>query len=117
MIGKRCILRRSVGGDAIRWILSNSAQIRPPQQPSAITRKGMVWSRTDSEIPYSPKLEGAFKLILENPVISGSPERPSLVFIRAARFLKSNAPHVFQIRKMGARSENRMDRWLWDFLA
>lgn len=76
----------------------------------------MVWSRMDSEIPYSPKLEAAFKLILENLAISGSPERPSLIFIRAARFLKNNAPHVFQIREMGARSENRMDRWLWDFL-
>jgi hypothetical protein len=70
----------------------------------------------DSEISYSPNLEAAFKLILEDPAISGSPERPSLIFIRAARFLKRNAPHLFQIREMGARSQNRMDRWLWDFL-
>jgi hypothetical protein len=76
----------------------------------------MGWSRMDSEISYSPNLEAAFKLILEDPAIAGSPERPSQVFIRSARFLKSNAPHLFQIREMGARFENRMDRWLWDFL-
>ena len=58
----------------------------------------MVWSRMDSEISYSPNLEAAFKLILEDPAISGSLERPSLIFIRAARFLKRNAPHLFQIR-------------------
>ena len=76
----------------------------------------MAWSQMDSEISYSANLEAAFKLILEDSAISGSPERPSLNFIRATRFLKSNAPHLFQIREMGSQSENRMDRWLWDLL-
>jgi hypothetical protein len=33
-----------------------------------------------------------------------------------ARFLKANAPHVFQIREMGTEERNSMDRWLWDLL-
>ena len=70
----------------------------------------------DGDASYSPKLQFAFKLVLEDPVISSSPESPFLKFIQAARFLKSHAPHLFQIREMGATSENRMDRWLWDFL-
>ena len=70
----------------------------------------------DSEISYSAKLQVAFKLMLEDPAISSSPERSSFKFIKAARFLKNQAPHLFQIRKMGAKPENRMDRWLWDFL-
>jgi hypothetical protein len=43
-------------------------------------------------------------------------ERPSFQFITAARFLKTHAPHLFEIHEMGAESENRMDRWLWDIL-
>ena len=70
----------------------------------------------DLEVSYSPKLQVAFKLMLEDPMILSAPERPSLKFIKAARFLKNHAPHLFQIREMGAKSENRMDRWLWDFL-
>lgn len=70
----------------------------------------------DSEISYSPKLQVAFKLMLENPAISSSPERSSFKFVKAARFLKNQAPHLFQVREMGAKLENRMDRWLWDFL-
>jgi hypothetical protein len=69
-----------------------------------------------SEISYSPSLEAAFNFILEHPAISGSFERPSFQFITAARFLKNNAPRLFQIRETGAELENRMDRWLWDFL-
>jgi hypothetical protein len=76
----------------------------------------MVSLRMDSEIRYSPSLDAAFKFILEDSAISGSPERPSFEFLRAARFLKNNAPHLFQIREMGAETENRMDRWLWNFL-
>jgi hypothetical protein len=76
----------------------------------------MLWSQIDSEVSYSSKLQIAFKHVLEDPGISSSPERPSLKFLKAARFLKNHAPHLFQIREMGAKSENRMDRWLWEFL-
>jgi hypothetical protein len=76
----------------------------------------MLWSQMDSEVSYSPKLQGALKFMMEDPAISSSPERPSFKFIKAAKFLKHHAPHLFQIREMGAKSENRMDRWLWDFL-
>lgn len=80
------------------------------------TRKQTVWSRMDSKIWYSPSLDAAFKFILEDLAISGPPERPTFEFLRAARFLKNNAPHLFQIREMGGETENHMDRWLWDFL-
>jgi hypothetical protein len=76
----------------------------------------MLRSQMVSEIAYSPSLEAAFKHILEDPSTSSSLERPSFHFIRAARFLKNSAPHLFQIREMGAEMENCMDRWLWDFL-
>lgn len=73
-------------------------------------------SRMVSEISYSPSLEAALEFILQDPLISSSMDRPSFQFIRAARFLKSNAPHLFQVREMGNGPENQMDRWLWDFL-
>jgi hypothetical protein len=76
----------------------------------------MGWSRIVSEISYSPGLEAAFKLILEDPSMASSLERESSQFISAARFFKSDAPHLFKVREMGAVPENRMDRWLWDFL-
>jgi hypothetical protein len=69
-----------------------------------------------SEVSYSPTLEAAFTLILQEPTITEHLQRPSSQFIAAARFLKNHAPHAFQIRPMGAASENRMDRWLWDLL-
>jgi hypothetical protein len=69
-----------------------------------------------SEISYSQSLELAFEFILKNTSISDRQDTPSFQFITAARFLKKNAPHLFQIREMGAKSENRMDRWLWDLL-
>jgi len=69
-----------------------------------------------SEIAYSRSLEVAFEFILRDSSISNSLDRPSSQFIAAARFLKNSAPHLFQIREMGAESENRMDRWLWDLL-
>jgi hypothetical protein len=75
-----------------------------------------LFAAIDLEIPYFSRLEAAYKLILQDPSMSSLPERPSSQFIRAARFLKKNARHVFQIRDMGAASENRMDRCLWDFL-
>jgi hypothetical protein len=70
----------------------------------------------DSELTYSPSLEAAVKLILGDPAFVGELETSSFKFIRAARFLKDNAPHVFQIREMGAGARNSMDRWLWDLL-
>jgi hypothetical protein len=76
----------------------------------------MPQTTTVSEMAYSPSLEIAFVFILRDSSISNSPGRPSSQFITAARFLKNNAPHLFQISEMGAESENRMDRWLWDLL-
>jgi hypothetical protein len=70
----------------------------------------------NSELSYSPSLELALKVILRHPVFVGELETPSFKFIRAARFLKGNAPHAFQIREMGAKTKSRMDRWLWDIL-
>jgi hypothetical protein len=60
----------------------------------------------DSELSYSPSLEAAVKLILGDPAFVGERETPSFKFIRAARFLKDNAPHVFQIREMGTEAKN-----------
>jgi hypothetical protein len=76
----------------------------------------MLLSRIVSEISYSQRLETALKFILQDPSIPSPVERPTFRFITAARFLKNNAPHLFEIREMGAESENRMDRWLWDLL-
>jgi hypothetical protein len=70
----------------------------------------------NSELSYSPSLEIALKVILRDPAFVGELETASCKFIRAARFLKSNAPHAFQIREMGAKTKSRMDRWLWDIL-
>jgi hypothetical protein len=69
-----------------------------------------------SELSYSPSLEAAVQLILRDPAFVDEQETPSFKFIRAARFLKANAPHVFQIREMRAKAKNTMDRWLWDLL-
>src|ERR1700738_5111285 len=72
--------------------------------------------KINSQFSYSPSLEAAMQLILADPAFAGELETRSFQFIRAARFLKDNAPHVFQIREMRAEAENGMDRWLWDFL-
>jgi hypothetical protein len=69
-----------------------------------------------SQISYSSSLEVTFEFILRDSTICDPQDTSSSRFITAARFLKSNAPHLFQIREMGAKSENRMDRWLWDLL-
>jgi hypothetical protein len=69
-----------------------------------------------SEVSYSSSLGVTFEFILRDPAICNPQDTPSSRFITAARFLKNNAPQLFQIREMGARSENRMDRWLWDLL-
>jgi hypothetical protein len=72
--------------------------------------------KIDSELSYSPSLERALNLILGDPAFVGERETSSFKFIRAARFLKGNAPRVFQIREMGTDAKNGMDRWLWDLL-
>jgi hypothetical protein len=72
--------------------------------------------RVQTELSYSATLEGAVRLILGDPVLVDEGETYSFKFIRAARFLKAHAPHVFHIREMHAKASNRMDRWLWDFL-
>ena len=72
--------------------------------------------KIDSELSYSPRLGAALKVILGNPAFVSERETFSFKFIRAARFLKDNAPHVFQIREMGTEDRNSMDRWLWDLL-
>jgi hypothetical protein len=88
-----------------------------PLSPSdAITCKQMPPSQMVLKISYSPSLETTFEFILRDSTICNPQDRPSSRFITAARFLKNNAPHLFQIREMGAKSENRMDRWLWDLL-
>jgi hypothetical protein len=69
-----------------------------------------------AELSYSPSLEAAVGLVLGDPIWVGEVETFSFRFIRAARFLKANAPHVFHVREMHAEARNRMDRWLWDFL-
>jgi hypothetical protein len=69
---------------------------------------------TNSEYSYSPSLDAALKLILRDPAFVDERETPSFKFIRAARFLKVNAPHSFQIREMGVEIKSGMDCWLWD---
>jgi len=69
-----------------------------------------------SGLSYSPSLEAAVQLILEHPAFLDDPETSSFKFIRAARFLKTNAPHVFHVREMRMGAKNNMDRWLWDLL-
>jgi hypothetical protein len=76
----------------------------------------MLPAQMVSEVSYSHALERTFEFILKNSSTPNSQDTPSFQFITAARFLKNNAPHLFQIREMGAMSENRMDRWLWDLL-
>jgi hypothetical protein len=76
----------------------------------------MPTSQMVSAISYSPSLEAAIEFILRDSTISNPRDTPSYRILTAARFLKNNAPHLFQIREMGAKSENRMDRWLWDLL-
>jgi hypothetical protein len=70
----------------------------------------------NSEYSYSPRLEAALKLILKDPAFLDQLGTPSFKFLRAARFLKANAPHAFQIREMGALTKSNMDRWLWDLI-
>jgi hypothetical protein len=72
--------------------------------------------QSSSPLSYSPSLEAAMQLILADPTFLSDTETSSLKFIRAARFLKINAPHVFHVREMLPSAMNTMDRWLWDFI-
>ena len=72
--------------------------------------------KIDSVLSYSSSLRTAVRLVLREPACFGERKTFSFKFIRVARFLKENAPHVFQIAEMGSKSKNRMDRWLWDLL-
>jgi hypothetical protein len=72
--------------------------------------------KIDSELSYSSSLEAAMNLILGHPAFARERATPSFKFIRAARFLRENAPHAFQIREMGIPAQNSMDRWLWNLL-
>ena len=69
-----------------------------------------------SRLSYSPSLEAAVNLILGDPAFVGDRATPTFKLLRAARFLKDSAPHVFQIHEMGTVAKNDMDRWLWDLL-
>ena len=68
-----------------------------------------------SILSYSPSLLAAVKLILEYPTFVDEQGTFSSNFIRVARFLKDNAPHVFQIHE-NTEAKNSMDQWLWDLL-
>jgi hypothetical protein len=70
----------------------------------------------DSGLSYSLRLEAAVNLVLGDPSFVGDQATPAFKFLRAARFLKNQAPHVFQIHEMGTVAKNGMDRWLWDLL-
>jgi hypothetical protein len=72
--------------------------------------------KIDSRLSYSSSLEAAMNLILGHPALLGEGATPSFKFITAARFLRENAPHAFQIREMGIPAQNSMDRWLWNLL-
>jgi hypothetical protein len=72
--------------------------------------------KIDFRLSYSPSLEAAVNLILGDPAFVGDRATPTLKLLRAARFLKDSAPHVFQIHQMGTVAKNDMDRWLWDLL-
>jgi hypothetical protein len=72
--------------------------------------------RRPAPLSYSSSLEAALQLILADPAFLSDTETPSFKFIRAARFLKINAPHVFHVREMHTDAMNTMDRWLWDLI-
>ena len=72
--------------------------------------------KIDARLSYSPSLEAAVNLILGDPAFVGDRGTPPFKFLTAARFLKDNAPQVFQIHEIGTVAKNDMDRWLWDLL-
>jgi hypothetical protein len=72
--------------------------------------------KIDPVLSYSLSLRMAVRLVLRELAFFCERETFSCKFIRVARFLKDNAPHVFQSTEMGSKSKNTMDRWLWDLL-
>jgi hypothetical protein len=79
------------------------------------TIKERELDKIDSGLSYSPSLLAAVKLILDDPTFVDEQGTFSFKFISVARFLKDNAPHVFQIHE-NTETKNTMDRWLWDLL-
>jgi hypothetical protein len=65
--------------------------------------------KIDSVLSYSSSLRMAVRLVLREPAFFGERKTFSFKFIRVARFLKDNAPHVFQITEMGS---NAKTRWI-----
>jgi hypothetical protein len=103
-------------GAALVWLSNARAVASAAIIACDVQYMRQTQSETDFEKFYSPKLQAAFEFILDHPAIYESPESRSSKFIMAARFLKANAPHFFQVRHIGIESEDLRDRWLWEFL-
>ena len=97
-------------------LLVLNSQVFMPLGNSGTIDQRQQLDKIDSELFYSSSLEAAVNLILGDPAFVSETATPSLKLLRAARFLKENAPHAFKIRKMGNEAKNGMDRWLWDLL-
>ena len=87
-----------------------------PSGVRAVTTDERELDKIDSVLSYSSSLRTAVRLVLREPAFFGERKTFSFKFITVARFLKDNAPHVFQISEMGSKSKNSMDRWLRDLL-
>jgi hypothetical protein len=87
-----------------------------PSGVRAVTTDERELDKIDSVLSYSSSLRTAVRLVLRESAFFGERKTFSFKFITVARFLKDNAPHVFQISEMGSKSKNSMDRWLWDLL-
>jgi hypothetical protein len=79
------------------------------------TIKERELDKIGSVLSYSPSLLAAVKLILDYPPFVDEQGTFSFKFIKISRFLKENAPHVFQIHE-NTEAKNNMDQWLWDLL-
>jgi hypothetical protein len=79
------------------------------------TIKERELDKIGSVLSYSPSLLAAAKFIFDYPPFVDVEGTFSFKFIRVARFLKDNAPHVFQIHE-NTEAKNSMDQWLWDLL-
>jgi hypothetical protein len=78
------------------------------------TIKERELDKIDSRLSYS-RACWVVKLILDDPAFVDEQGTFSFKFIRVARFLKEDAPHVFQIHE-NTETKNTMDRWRWDLL-
>jgi hypothetical protein len=65
--------------------------------------------KIDSVLSYSSSLRMAVRLVLREAAFFGERKTFSFKFIRVARFLKDNAPHVFQLPRWAA---SRRTRWI-----